>query len=481
MSGLGDCEGGLEGADAAFWSNAAKRRAELRRKVREARVSKNIALHVSHSEEADVTAAGLHELPMRMLIELATCYSQMQSSDEQIQTNGVVGIRKALSIERDPPIDDVIRLGCLPLMLKLLDSPNHKIQFEACWAITNVASGVTAQLFALAKMGVVPKLLRLLETNRHNMEDSGKDLVDQAVWALGNIAGDCYELRDHLLSRGVMGVMVELAESAPLQVVKTAVWVISNLIRGTPPPPDEMVAPAIPLVLRHAVSLDRTVQDDSLWALFYYLAVKRRSVALEIPEVVGIAMRASPRQKASISILSRLATTPAGSEALCASPGVVEYISSVHISNASLAQKTLAVLATICEGSEQREKLLVADRLRNLVLVCLERWKVPTLEGVVRVGRALLQHHPDHAAMTDFTHIFMCKMLGLRDALSSDAEAHLAAYVRDVFCVCSDGRRVLLPFLKHTEWGDQLCELLLRQTDDETIASVIAGLEGGST
>lgn len=39
--------------------------------------------------------------------------------------------------ERAPPIDAVIAAGCLPPIVALLKSTNSKLQFEACWALTN--------------------------------------------------------------------------------------------------------------------------------------------------------------------------------------------------------------------------------------------------------------------------------------------------------------------------------------------------------
>ena len=50
--------------------------------------------------------------------------------------------RKLLSSDRNPPIDDFIGSGILPILVPcLLDDDNTALQFEAAWALTNIASG----------------------------------------------------------------------------------------------------------------------------------------------------------------------------------------------------------------------------------------------------------------------------------------------------------------------------------------------------
>jgi len=93
---------------------------------------------------------------------------------------------------------------------------------------------------------------------------------EQAVWALGNIAGDSPNFRDLVLqSGGLNSIMVVLRESEKTSMMRNATWTLSNLCRGKPPPPFEWVSPALS-TLHNLIHLpDVEVLTDACWALSY--------------------------------------------------------------------------------------------------------------------------------------------------------------------------------------------------------------------
>lgn len=101
-------------------------------------------------------------------------------------------IRRLLSAERNPPVEQVIRAGAMPYLVAFLSNDTYPtLQFEAAWAITNVAS-TNHTAFVANEDNAISQLVRLLTS-------TSPQVREQVVWAVGNIAGDNVLFRDGLL------------------------------------------------------------------------------------------------------------------------------------------------------------------------------------------------------------------------------------------------------------------------------------------
>uniref|UniRef100_A0A8C4RTJ4 Importin subunit alpha n=1 Tax=Erpetoichthys calabaricus TaxID=27687 RepID=A0A8C4RTJ4_ERPCA len=161
------------------------------------------------------------------------------SDDPDQQLVATQRFRKLLSkgkhLNQNPPIDEVILsvLNCC-----------------TAWALTNHS-------------------IWNLPTYKKLLDSEYEDVQEQAVWALGNIAGDNAECRDYVLNCGILPPLLQLlTKSSRLTTTRNAVWALSNLCRGKNLLLI-LVSPCLNVLSRLLFSSDPDVLADACWALSY--------------------------------------------------------------------------------------------------------------------------------------------------------------------------------------------------------------------
>eukprot|EP00514_Thraustochytrium_sp_LLF1b_P003167 CAMPEP_0184508464 /NCGR_PEP_ID=MMETSP0198_2-20121128/776_1 /TAXON_ID=1112570 /ORGANISM="Thraustochytrium sp., Strain LLF1b" /LENGTH=763 /DNA_ID=CAMNT_0026898253 /DNA_START=767 /DNA_END=3058 /DNA_ORIENTATION=+ len=198
-------------------------------------------------------------------VAISNLETMLHSDSSDVQLEATKKFRQLLSIgdNNDPigSVQDMLDNNIVPQLLRFLEkNGNAALQVEALWALTNIAAGTTEHTKLLIKYNAVPTLVALLDSTH-------QEVLEQAVWVLGNIAGDSATARDKVLEAGALGPLLKcMCENRRTSLLRIATWTLSNLCDLQPRPVFKVdtVLQTLRVVLQNE---DTEVLSHACWAL----------------------------------------------------------------------------------------------------------------------------------------------------------------------------------------------------------------------
>ena len=152
-------------------------------------------------------------------------------------------LRTLMADGNDLPTQETINSKVVPVLIEIMrdyDVSQPDLVLDAAWVITNITAGTSDHCDYVVNVGVLPILSQLLL-------NPSEDVREQALWCLGNIAGDLAWFRDLVYELQIAPLLPSFLEvNEKLSIRRNTMWLICNLCRAKPSPVPSNVLPLLP-------------------------------------------------------------------------------------------------------------------------------------------------------------------------------------------------------------------------------------------
>lgn len=200
--------------------------------------------------------------------ELANWLNMIKNGDRYQKHLAIIKVRKILSNKHNVPIQETIDLNGVPLLIEIAKNTEElHLRMEATWCLANLVSGQPSTTEMLVNKNVIELFISILD-------DEYPQIIEQAVWGLGNIIGDSLEMRNKVLQYKVVIKFINILQKyTQITLRRNLIWALSNLCRIKNRKNDNFneVSPAVDtLITAFMIYQDVSIKNDCLMGFAEY-------------------------------------------------------------------------------------------------------------------------------------------------------------------------------------------------------------------
>ncbi|KAJ3434590.1 importin alpha [Anaeramoeba flamelloides] len=325
--------------------NSVLKRAEITVKFSKNKRKENLTKKRNLGKLVEQDSSNSNKMPLSTN-NLNSSIKLINSNDKKSIRNGTEEIRKLLSVEEQPPNSLVISSGIVPKFISFLKGNDQKLIFESLWILSNLCSGSHEECKRIVDLDAISHIFNHLSSKDPN-------IIEQSVWAFGNIAGDCSQYRDMILNHpNSLKKLINLFNiyQNNLEIIKIICWVKCTL----------------PIFVSLLNAEDQVLLIDALYALSYLSdgeSIKIQSVIetgctfrlIELLQSTSIEILAP-----TLEIFGNLVSGDHSTTEKIISVGILEALKKlIHHSHAEIKKNVCWILSNITAGTPpQIEKVI---------------------------------------------------------------------------------------------------------------------------
>jgi hypothetical protein len=335
------------------------------------------------------------EIPMDLI------FRDLNSPANDIIAEGVRNLRKIFDDTKKKDFIDtrIAELhACKGLLVRLVDLLDHnndeKIVRDVARVLTNVAAGTTIDTVAVVDAGAVPKLISAIK----KWPDSWQ-IRDESLFTLANIAGESLEYRKLLINQGIVNVVLDqiLDPTSKLEVLRSASFLLMNLVRGNTAPNLMRAAIAISTLLLDTNDVE--ILENAGFCLYNTRMVDRDIAWINaiidtgcVPRLFNLVsskdgISDTPVPRAAMSVIYSLSHGNETQVHKLLDLGLLDVVSHVMKTTTQevLVSDSLSVASWIAETSRKLARKVGEN---ETIMTCCLQWLNVAEENLIRADKA---------------------------------------------------------------------------------------------